>query len=215
MASILDLVAGHVPYPSTPTLDLSVTVLEPPPVSGSLRVESRPIRLRGKTVITETRMWGGDSAEPFAVGLTTYLLARRVVSIEPPGAVPVEVVGGSFDAFLEPVIVGPNALSVELLARFLNGDVVAPMHGGLQVLLAEVCAAHAFGAGRPMVATSLDVRYLDAVASGPVTARATGRRLSSGEVRATVGIYDGQGGDAGTYVSLTMCEVDDRTLLRR
>ncbi|MGE0309470.1 MAG: hypothetical protein AB7Q27_27345 [Acidimicrobiia bacterium] len=217
LASIVDLVAGHVPYPTTPTLDLSLTILEPPPVRGTLRFESRAVRLRGKTAITETKVWGDDSADPFAVALTTYLVARRVLPLAPRPAVPAAVLGGSFDAFLEPVIVGPDAVRVELAPRFLNGDIVAPMHGGLQTLLAEICAAHTFGGGRPMVATSLDVRYLDAVSSGPVTARATGQRLSSGEVRATVGIFDSHnadGGEPGTYVSLTMCEVDDRSLVR-
>ena len=210
LAALVDLMAGHVPYPTSPTVDLSLTVLERPPSSGTVRCEARAIRVAPKTAVSETRLYAGEAAEPFAIGVTTYFLAseRTVLAISRPQMMPVW--GGSFDAFLDVEVLGPDSISVPLVPRFQNSGPNSPMHGGLQSLLAEVASAHCFGSGRPMVATAIDLRYLTAVTTGPVVAHTTGQRLSNGDVRAAVRMVDAGDGDRlATYASLTLHPVVD------
>jgi acyl-coenzyme A thioesterase PaaI-like protein len=160
--------------------------------------------------VTETRLFADEATEPFAIGVTTYFLASEgsLLATSRPQMMPVW--GGSYDAFLDAEVLGPDSISVPLVPRFQNSGPNSPMHGGLQSLLAEVTAARCFGSGRPMVATAIDIRYLTAATTGPVVAHTTGQRLSNGDVRAAVRIVDaGDGNRLATYASLTLHPVVD------
>ena len=64
------------------------------------------------------------------------------------------------------------------------------VQGGAQALLAELAAAHALGAGEPLVATDLDIRFLDRLYVGPLAARAIEVEGHDGVPRAHVTLFD-------------------------
>ncbi|WP_018504327.1 hotdog family protein [Parafrankia discariae] len=73
------------------------------------------------------------------------------------------------------------------------------LHGGVQSLVAELAAEHVLGGReRGLAVTDLDVRYLDRLRAGPLTASA--RRLPSATGAAVVVVRLGDAGRDGRLI---------------
>jgi uncharacterized protein (TIGR00369 family) len=211
LLAMVDIVAGHTPDgPGKPatgaTLDLRATILAPPPTTGVVDIRCRPLRVGRRFVVSDIGLFaaGADRAEgadraaggaPFARATATFLVLSLSEGA-PPGRPPLLPMDeGSFDEFLGARIRDERTLVMDASRRVANGP-VGTVHGGAQVLLAELAAEHALGArGRGLIATDIDIHYLDRLRAGPLAASARLASTESGTPLAVVTLSDSGDGD--------------------
>jgi acyl-coenzyme A thioesterase PaaI-like protein len=177
LLAMVDILAGHTPDgPGKPavgaTVDLRVVLLAPPPTTGRLHLRCEPLRVGRRFVVAETELSADGAAEPFARAVSTFAVLDLGVGA-PAGAAPlVPVEGGSFDRFVGARVRDERTLLLDTAPRLANGP-VGTLHGGVQAFVAELAAEHAVrGRERGLVATDVEMRYLDRVRVGPLTASA-------------------------------------------
>src|SRR3954451_15752155 len=153
--------------PAGPTLSQRLLVLRPPPASGWVQLAVRPLRVGNRILVGEAT-FADDTGAPFARGLSTYMRLDRngrsdySSDIVMPESSFDEMLGLEFrDAYTVAFMPGP---------RHLNANSAGAIQGGVQALVAEVCAEHAFGDGRRMVAADLDVSFLTGLRAAPLIA---------------------------------------------
>ena len=210
LATMVDLVAGHAPIgPVGPTIDLRVMLFGAPPTSGRIHLHCRPLRTGKRLIVAETMLSASPGSAPFGRALTTFMN----VSMGPPmprGVRPTPPMQHeSFDEFLGAEVRDHYTIELAPHARVAN-DVQATVQGGAQALLAELAAEHALGAGRRLVATDLDMRYLSRLKVGPLVASVNEFHSGTGTTLASVALVDG-GNDATlvSHASLTLIEAED------
>ena len=211
LATMVDLVAGHAPIgPVGPTIDLRVMLFEAAPTSGRIHLRCRPLRTGKRLIVSETMLSASPEAAPFGRALTTFMN----VSMGPPmprGVRPTPPMQyASFDELLGAQVRDQYSLELVPHARVAN-DVQATVQGGAQALLAELAAEHTLGAGRRLVATDLDMRYLSRLKVGPLIASVNELHSGDANRRASVSLVDG-GNDATlvSHASLTLIAPQDQ-----
>jgi acyl-coenzyme A thioesterase PaaI-like protein len=209
LATMVDIVAGHCPNgPVGPTLDLRLQVLSPGPSAGSVHLVCRPLRVGKRLIVSETLLYaeapGTSRVDPFARALSTFM-NNTFGSDALMGPKPLlGMCEASFDEFLGYGVSDDRSLVLKPQPRLANGP-QGTVQGGVQALLAEIAAEHAFGCGVPHVASDLDIRYLNKVEVGPVVATAERVPAVDGALRARVTLCDaGHGDRIISYVALTL-----------
>ncbi len=212
LATMVDVVAGQTPNgPDLPatgsTMDLRCVLLGPPPATGHVHLRCQPLRVGRRAVVAETELFAaepGPSDAPFARAVSTYV-AWDTGGGSATGPPPVEpVAGGSFDAYLGARCQDAHTLVLDRSDRLTNGP-TGTIHGGAQALLAELAAERvvggpAAGAGdRRVVATDLDIRYVDRLRIGPLVASARALTAANQAPLAVVELRDA--GDDDRLVS--------------
>jgi acyl-coenzyme A thioesterase PaaI-like protein len=209
LATMVDLVAGFLPTgPVNPTVDLRVTLVAPPPTSGTIFLVCRPAKLGRRLYVGETTLHTGDESAAFARSTTTFI--NEIIPGSPrdggPAAPAAEPIGSpSFDDLLRPRY-RDGAVEIDLYPGLSNGP-GGTLQGGAQALLAELAAQHVLGDHWANV-VDLDIRYLNRVRSGPVTARADARTDTD---RAFVRVVLTDAGDDDRLVSVVSL-ISRRTL---
>ena len=168
LATLVDIAGGHVPDGArTPTLDLRVQCLAEPPEEGLVEVVARPWRVGRRFVVSESLLQDA-SGRTFARGTTTFLNNPFPAKHAPVARDPKEPIP-SFEGLLETRVVDARSLEIDSHLRLSNG-LVGTVQGGVQAMLAELCAEHAAGDRRATV--DVDMRYLTTVRNGPLRATA-------------------------------------------
>jgi acyl-coenzyme A thioesterase PaaI-like protein len=205
LTTMVDLVSGHVPDgPHGPTVDMRLRIVAPPPTTGRIRLVARPLRVGRRLIVSETALSAGPDATPFAWATSTFInnVVADFMEDHQPDAPPMDE--ASFDEFLGATIRDETTLEVMPNPRIDNG-IQLTVQGGAQALLGELAAAHALGGGAPLVATDLDIRFLDRLYVGPLAARAVAVEGHDGIARAHVTLFDaGKDDRTVSAVSLTM-----------
>lgn len=171
LITMVDLVGGHTPEgPYGPTVDMRLQVFGETPTSGGLRLECRPLRVGKRLIVAETLLFAQGRSTPFGRATTTFLHIRLDGTAPRPPATELPAMAeGSFDEFLAPTVLDERTLVLDPVPRVANGF-QHTVQGGAQALFAELAAQHALGGGRPMVATDVDIRFLDKLRTGPLVA---------------------------------------------
>lgn len=204
LATYVDIVGGHVPAGALgPTVDLQIQVIAPTPTEGTIRLEGRPLRVGKRLVVAETRLYDGDNHEPFAISITTFMNNHLGIVLPEPRADHPPMAATSFDEFIGATVLDERSLALQPTPLLSNG-IQGTVQGGVQALLAEMAAQHAFGNGRPMTARDLDIRYLDRLRTGPLIATAEGSPAGEEPLPCRVRLTDGVGGHLVSYVTLVM-----------
>jgi acyl-coenzyme A thioesterase PaaI-like protein len=203
--AMLDLMSGDVTgRPAGPTLDMRMQVLRPTPTEGRLGLVVRPLRI-GKRIVVSEGTVSDASGQEIARAITTFMNMDSRTSRWPVRAAMVEP---TFDEMIETRVRDERTLELVPGRRLINGSAIGTVQGGVQSLLAELCAQHAFGDGAPLVAIDIDVRFLSALREWPMVARAERLPDDRGAVRCRVGITDATGEKLATHVALTMVPAD-------
>lgn len=209
LTTMVDLVSGHVPDgPNGPTVDMRLRVVAHPPTSGRIRLVARPLRIGRRLIVSETALSAGGDARPFAWATSTFInnVVAAFMEDHRPVAPPMEE--ASFDEFLGATVRDESTLELEPSPRIDNG-IQLTVQGGAQALLAEMAAAHRLAPGEPLVATDLDIRFLDRLHVGPLAARATPVVSDDGVLRANVTLFDaGKDDRVVSVVAVTMARAD-------
>jgi acyl-coenzyme A thioesterase PaaI-like protein len=207
LATYVDIVGGHVPAGSLgPTVDLRIQVIAPTPTEGMIRLEGRPLRVGRRLVVAETRLHDGDGPDPFAISITTFMNNQLGLVLQEPRADWPPMAATSFDEFIGASVLDERTLALSPTPLLSNG-IQGTVQGGVQALLAEMAAQHAFGNGRPMTARDLDIRYLDRLRTGPLIATAEGSPVGDEPLPCRVRLTDGGDGHLVSYVTLVMQRV--------
>ena len=195
LATLVDMVAGFLPTgPVNPTVDLRVSLVARPPSSGTVHLVCRPAKLGRRLFVGETLLHTGDVDRPFARSTTTFMNESMGASSfgAPP---PVPIGAPSFDELLRPRY--PDERTVEMDAHpWVSNGPNGTIQGGAQSLLAEIAAERATG----LAVEDLDIRFLNRVRSGPVSATADVSKRGADDAFVRVAISDL--GDDGRPVSL-------------
>ena len=205
LTTMVDLVSGHVPDgPNGPTVDMRLRVVARPPASGRIRLVARPLRVGRRLIVSETALSAGDDAAPFAWATSTFINNIVADFFDDHRAEPPPMDEPSFDEFLGATVRDEATLELEPNPRIDNG-IQMTVQGGAQALLAEMAAAHRLAPGEPLVATDLDIRFLDRLHVGPLAARATPVVSDDGVLRANVTLFDaGKDDRVVSVVAVTM-----------
>ena len=160
------------------TVDLSVRVIAPIPAGQECVSVGRLLKVGRTLTFAETAFFVGDTDEPAAVALATFVASPR------PEDVSVSVVRGAGSLAERAPIPVPAPVSEMLGTRVIAPGVVeVPRHERIlnwadtvQGGAVSACAEEAVLAlGDGIVPTELEVRFLAAVRTGPM--RATARRM--------------------------------------
>jgi acyl-coenzyme A thioesterase PaaI-like protein len=196
LATMVDMVAGFLPTgPVNPTVDLRISLVARPPSAGAVHLVCRPAKLGRRLFVGETLLHTGDVERPFARSTITFM-NERMAHQSGFGAPPAEAIAApSFDELLRPRFRDERTVEMDPHPWVSNGP-GGTIQGGAQSLLAEIAAERATG----LAVVDLDIRFLNRVRSGPVSAsvEVSHRALDDAFVR--VGITDL--GDGGRLVSL-------------
>ena len=176
LATLVDMVGGTpVHAVINPTIDLRITLLDRPPGAGTVHLVCRPLKVGRRLFVGETTLHTGDAARPFATSIVTFMNQPL------PGAQlfewrPRSPLGArSYDESLQVREVADHVLELDNHDVVRNGP-AGTIQGGAQALLAELAAERVLAslgdARHEVVATDLDIRYLNRVRTGPVTATA-------------------------------------------
>ncbi len=171
LATLVDMVAGQPPTGAvSPTTDLSVHLARVRPV-GSLHLVSRVLKAGRSLLVAETLLTADGEPEPFATSLVTFMNRPFVAGeARPSGARLGQAVAER---------IGARELHPGIVELSPQADLSNPHHGtvqgGVMALLAELAAESLLRRAGPVVATDLDIRFLNRVKVGP--ARATARTL--------------------------------------
>ncbi len=174
LATMVDMVAGSPPPGAiNPTVDLGVSLLGRPPSGGAIHFVCRPAKVGRRLFVGETLIDAGDPDRPFARSLCTFMNElipdARMHAMRPT----VHLDAPSFDDALRPRFVDDATIEMDAHPSVCNGP-SGTIQGGAQSLLAEIIAERALAAcgdGEYRV-VDLDVRFLNRVRTGPVTATA-------------------------------------------
>lgn len=201
LLSMIDRMSGEVTgRPAGPTLDMRLQVLRPAPTQGRLDLVVRPLRI-GKRIVVSEGVVADESGQEIARALTTFMNMDSSHSQSPA---PAPMAEASFDEMVPVTVRDERTLELVPGERLTNGPAIGTVYGGVQSLFAELCAQHAFGEGRPMVAIDIEVRFLTALREWPMVARAERLPDDRGAVRCHVAITDASGERLVTHVALTM-----------
>lgn len=208
LATIVDLVGGHVPTgPLGPTVDLRVELWADPPSEGRVHLLGRPLRVGARLVVAETFLAATAGGVPFGRATTTFINESMGAPVSNGARPATPMAERSFDEFLGARVRDERSLEVDPVERISNG-VQFTVQGGVQALLAEVAADHFLRRDVPLVATDLDIRFLSRLRVGPLVAIVDELPARDGTVRARVAVADGGNGDKiVSSVALTMAPV--------
>jgi acyl-coenzyme A thioesterase PaaI-like protein len=204
LVTMVDVVAGHAPNGTVgPTVDIRVQVVSTPPSEGCIRLACRPLRVGKRLIVAETTLHAESDPVPFARATTTFM--NNLLGMDfPAGPRPlVPIDEGSFDDLIGARVRDARSMELDPAPHLANG-LHGTVQGGVQSLLAEMTAEHALGGGRRMVASDLDIRYLDRCRVGPLVATATELAGTDDRPRAVVVLTDGGTDQLVSHVSLTL-----------
>lgn len=205
LATIVDLVAGHVPDgPLGPTIDLRVELWDRPPSSGHVHLVGRPLRAGARLVVAETLLAAERDGVPFGRATTTFMHERVGEPVSNGGRPMVAMAEASFDEFLGATVRDERSMALEPVERIANGQ-QHTVQGGVQALFAEIAADRLLRRNVPLAATDLDIRFLSRLRVGPLVAIVDELPSRDGTVRARVTLADGGADDKVIgSVALTM-----------
>jgi acyl-coenzyme A thioesterase PaaI-like protein len=207
LVAMQDLLSGYMSgEPAGPTIDLRLQILRRQPISGRAEVVVRPLRVGGRIIVGEA-MFTDSNGVSFAYGVSTFMRLPAGGTLD--HSTNVAMTESSFDDLLGIVVRDPFTVEFTPGPRHRNNNEAAAIHGGIQALLAEVCAEHALGDGRRMTATDLDIRYLNSLRSPPLVARAHILTTNADGGVCSVALIDGADPQrVVSYLTLTMRYTD-------
>ena len=195
LCTMADIVAGRLASRRTAprlsvTVDLACIVHQDVDSDGVWAV-ARLLKAGRTTIVTETRFHasgaqpgeGDAESAPFATCLTTFVASGRPGDVMPSAARRLPIEGDGRPAFTAPIVEqlgcverAPGVLVAELTPYVANS--AGLLQGGAVALLAEAAAQSAASAVDDADAPGgtvfdLDVRYLDALRTGPVETSVT------------------------------------------
>jgi acyl-coenzyme A thioesterase PaaI-like protein len=151
-------------------VDLRVQLVAPLPSNGPIHLVCRPIKAGGRLWIGEVLV--DDGRALLARGLATFLNHRGDRNaynfVRPPEG---DVAVGPYDDWLAPRFVDDHTLEIDKTPHLSNRG-TGTIQGGAQATLAEIASEWVLAEHGPYVVEDLDIRYLTAARTGPVTARA-------------------------------------------
>ncbi|MGD9795253.1 MAG: PaaI family thioesterase [Acidimicrobiia bacterium] len=198
--AMLDFMSGYVTgRPAGPTIDMRMQMLGPAPTTGHLDLMVQPLRVGKRIVVSQGSARDGDGRE-FARATTTFMNMDSWSSTYPS---PEDMVEPTFDDMLPIRIRDERTIELVPTDRLLNGA-IGTVQGGVQSLLAELCAQHAFGDRTPMMAIDIEARFLSAQREWPMVATAERLPDDRGAIRCDVAITDHTRQNLATHVTLTM-----------
>jgi acyl-coenzyme A thioesterase PaaI-like protein len=207
LATLADIVAGMPPTGAlTPTVDLNIQLMAPPPSAGTLHAVCLPTKAGRRLFVGEILIDSGG--EPFARGSVTFL-NQLMPGVHLPGgfndrdgtAAPLPP---SLDDLLEATFPDERTVVVECKPALNNGP-GGTVQGGVQATIAEVASEWALSSVGTFAVTDLDIRYLNRVNVGPVSAVAEVMTRDKNLAFVRVALKDA--GDGGRLVSAvtTVC----------
>ncbi len=178
LATMVDMVAGFLPTgPVNPTVDLRISLVARPPATGTMYLVCRPAKLGRRLFVGETILHTGDIDRPFARSTVTFMNQPMSEGPGSGGPAAEAITVRSFDEMLRPRHV--DAYTVEMDAHpWVSNGPSGTIQGGAQALLAEIAAERAVRP-RALAVVDLDIRFLNRMRAGPVSATA---EVSPGEV---------------------------------
>lgn len=209
IATMVDLVAGHVPNGAHgPTVDLRVELFGVVPITGDITLTARPLRV-GKRLIVADIEFASAGGVVFGHATTTFINNELPVSYRETNPSVPEFGAANPDEFISATRRPDGAFELPVTDAIANGP-QGTIQGGVQALLAEIAADHvlADAAGTPerrSTATDLDIRYLGRLPVGPMVATPTVVSRDDAGGHVTVRLTDGGNDDSFvSFVSLTM-----------
>jgi acyl-coenzyme A thioesterase PaaI-like protein len=207
LATLADIVAGMPPTGAlTPTVDLNIQLMAPPPSAGTLHAVCLPTKAGRRLFVGEILIDSGE--EPFARGTVTFL-NQLMPGVHHPdrfneGSGRQASLPHSLDDLLEATFSDERTVVVECKPALNNGP-GGTVQGGVQATIAEIASEWALSSAGTFAVTDLDIRYLGRVKVGPVAAVAD--VVMRGEKLAFVRVALTDAGDGGRLVSAvtTVC----------
>jgi len=194
---LADVVAGQPAIGAiTPTTDINVHVLGPPPAR-TIHLVSTVLKAGATLLVAETELRADDTEQPFAVSLATFM--NRRLELDPADGGPAPVLSRPFAERMGARRLGPGTFELDNEAELANGH-HGTIQGGVMATLVEL-AAESLGE-RPELVISLDIRFLNRVKVGP--ARAVARPVLSAGDQRMVGVTVTDVGDGDRVVSYAM-----------
>jgi acyl-coenzyme A thioesterase PaaI-like protein len=172
LATLADIVAGMPPTGAlTPTVDLNIQLMAPPPSVGTLHAVCLPTKAGRRLFVGEILIDSG--AEPFARGTVTFL-NQLMPGVHHPDRFNDRTASQlslppSLDDLLEATFPDERTVVVECKPALNNGP-GGTVQGGVQATIAELASERALASVGTFVVTDLDIRYLGRVKVGPVAA---------------------------------------------
>ncbi len=173
LATLVDLVAGHVPAGAVnPTVDLRLSVFAAPPTDGRVHLTARALRAGKRLIVAETELAATPGGTPFARAVTTFMNAPLGTPLSSgPKSIP-PMAERSMDEYLAPRVHDARTIEMDAAPRISNGP-AGTVQGGAQTLFAELAAEHGLGTdhqgarGR-LAVSDLDIRFLGRLSVGPL-----------------------------------------------
>ncbi|MGE0880462.1 MAG: hypothetical protein AB7L13_15930 [Acidimicrobiia bacterium] len=168
--TIHDVLAGYMSGEAAgPTLDQRFVMTGRPPAAGRMHLEVKPLRV-GKRIMVGEGRFTDDHGVEFARGSATYM--HLEANSRSDFSSPVLMAEASFDELLALRPIDERSVALTPTTRLVNNNPAAAVQGGVQALVAELCAQHALGGGRLMTATDIEARFLSALRTPPIVATA-------------------------------------------
>jgi acyl-coenzyme A thioesterase PaaI-like protein len=204
LATMVDIVAGTPPTGSlNPTVDLRVWLLSRPPTSGPVLLRAQPVKFGRRLYVADTILHTGDPERPFARSTCTFMNERIAEFGTMTSSLATDPLRtGSFDALLGARVLADGSLEMDVHAAVSNGP-GGTIQGGAQALLGELAAEHALADRGLFTAVDLEIRFLNRIRGGGVTAAPELDDGDLGIVGARVPVVESEpGGRMASLVSL-------------
>jgi acyl-coenzyme A thioesterase PaaI-like protein len=171
LATLVDMVAGSPAHGViNPTVDLRVSVLDRPPGDGIIHLLCRPIKVGQRLFVGETILHTGDIERPFARSMVTFINRILPEASQRRERMPLTPLGApTFDESLLLRESAPGQFEMDAHEAVRNG-VAGTIQGGAQALMAELAAERALADHGDHEVVDLEIRYVNRVRTGPVTA---------------------------------------------
>ena len=173
LATLVDMVAGSLPHGAiNPTVDLRVSVVDRPPVRGTVHLVCRPAKLGRRLFVGETLIDAGDPDRPFARSIVTFMNELIPESFDVRGAQQRRRWAHRRSTRCSIRATWPTTSSRCTRTTSVRNGPAGTIQGGAQSLLAEIAAERALASRGEFDVADLDIRFLNRVRTGPVVATA-------------------------------------------
>jgi acyl-coenzyme A thioesterase PaaI-like protein len=171
LATLVDMVAGSPAHGViNPTVDLRVSVLDRPPGDGIIHLVCRPIKIGQRLFVGETVLHTGDIERPFARSMVTFINRLLPEASQMREGFPLTPLGApNYDESLLLRESASGEFEMDAHEAVRNG-IAGTIQGGAQALMVELAAERALAERGEHEVVDLEIRYVNRVRTGPVTA---------------------------------------------
>jgi acyl-coenzyme A thioesterase PaaI-like protein len=172
LVTMVDVIAGLLPSGTvSPTVNLNVQVLRPFPLTGNIDLTCRLLKAGRQLRTSEVLIEHADGL--LVRGIATFLNNhhdRNAYNYVRPR--PGEDIAKRFDDWLAARFLDRGTVEIDKLPHLSNWG-TGTIQGGVQATLAELASESALRDHGAFVVEQMDISYLSAVRTGPLTAYAT------------------------------------------